>query len=290
MAFSSDKITSFSINKTLKCGHIALLCDKPLVMGILNLTPDSFYDGGQYLTEVDYVARTEKMIIDGASIIDIGAVSTRPGASEVNEATELERLLPALQALTKRFPDTIFSIDTFRANVAKSAAQFGAGMINDISGGNLDENMFTTVAEIGLPYVLMHIQGTPSTMQDNPDYENIINNINQYFSSKLNELDRVGVEQVILDPGFGFGKTIHHNFNLLHHLSSFKTNNYPLMVGLSRKSMIYKLLDILPKDALPSTSALQILAVINGVDILRVHDVKEAVQVIKLAEAYTTAL
>jgi len=289
MSFRSDKSTSFSGNKPLLCGNNVLCADNPLVMGILNLTPDSFFDGGRYTHTDSWIRQTEKMIHEGAAIIDLGAVSTRPGARIVEENEEIQRLIPAVELLAKRFPETVFSVDTYRSNVAKHAYDSGAGIINDISGGSLDANLMQTVAETGLPYVLMHMQGTPSTMQNNPLYSNVTSEVIQFFEQKLASLTNFGVNQVIIDPGFGFGKSIDHNYQLLKHLKAFKKFGCPVLVGISRKSMIYKLLDINPKEALIGTNALHMLALINGADILRVHDVKEAMQVIKLAGMYTKA-
>jgi len=289
MSFWSDKSTPFPGITTLKCGNNVLNTDKPLVMGILNLTPDSFFDGGRYSDKDTWILQTEKMIQDGASIIDLGAVSTRPGAKHVSEEEEIARLIPTLEMLTKRYPETVFSVDTYRSKVAKLSAQTGAGIINDISGGSMDAGLIETVAETGLPYILMHMQGTPPDMQKNPVYENVTKEIGDFFGRNLFELHTSGIQQVILDPGFGFGKSIEHNFKLLHELSAFKQFGFPVLVGISRKSMIYKLLDITPDEALPATSALHLAALLNGADILRVHDVNEAVQVIKLVETYMNA-
>lgn len=289
MSFRSDKSTLFPGNKTLKCGNNVLNTDKALVMGILNLTPDSFFDGGRYSNAEAWISQTEKMIQDGATIIDLGAVSTRPGANHVTEEEEVTRLIPALKLLSKKYPETVFSVDTFRSNVAKLSAEAGAGIINDISGGSMDVGLIETVAATGLPYILMHMQGTPSTMQSKPDYADITKEISHFFDKNISHLHASGISQVILDPGFGFGKSIEHNFRLLHELRVFKQYSFPILVGISRKSMIYKLLDITPDEALPATSALHLAALLNGADILRVHDVKEAVQVIKLAETYMKA-
>jgi dihydropteroate synthase len=289
MSFWSDKITPFSGNKTLRCGKNVLKTDKPLVMGILNLTTDSFYDGGRYTEKDAWIAQAAKMVEDGASILDIGAVSSRPGASEVTENEELSRLLPAVELFSEKYPETVISVDTYRSQVAKQAAAAGAGIINDISGGKMDVDLIDTVASTGLPYILMHMQGIPSNMQVNPKYGDVTLEVSQYFDEKLKMLKSAGIEQVILDPGFGFGKSIEHNYNLLSQLSIFKQKGFPLLVGLSRKSMIYKVLKVTAEDALPGTAALQMIALLNGADILRVHDVKEAVQVIKLAETYRKA-
>lgn len=289
MNFWSDKITPFSGNNSLRCGKNVLKVDKPLVMGILNLTPDSFYDGGRYNDMDARISQTEKMINEGASIIDIGAVSTRPGAAGVSEEEEITRLLPVIETLTFRFPETVFSVDTYRSKVVKLTAEAGVGIINDISGGSMDPYLMEAVAGSGLPYILMHMQGKPADMQLNPSYNNVSSEINTFFEQKREQLGSAGISQVILDPGFGFGKLLEHNFSLLSQLNGFKKHGLPLLVGLSRKSMIYKLLQINPQEALPGTSALHMLALLNGADILRVHDVKEAVQVIKLAEAYIKA-
>jgi dihydropteroate synthase len=255
-------------------------------MGILNLTPDSFFDGGFYTNTDSCISQTEKMIAEGASIIDLGAVSTRPGADFVSEKEEINRLIPVLEVLVHRYPNTVFSVDTFRSQVVKLAAKAGAGIINDISGGSMDAELLKTVGETGLPYILMHIQGTPQTMQLKPEYKNVTESVCEFFGQKLNETAEAGIKEIILDPGFGFGKTIEHNYQLLNELGTFKQFGCPVMVGLSRKSMIYKLLNIIPADSLPATSALNLLAILNGANILRVHDVKEAVQVLKLAEMY----
>ena len=283
MNFWSDKITPFSGNKTLKCGNIELNIDKPLVMGILNLTPDSFFDGGRYTSKDAWISQTEKMIQDGASIIDLGAVSTRPGAQNISEEEEIARLMPALELLVVKYPKIVFSIDTYRAKVAELTAAAGAGIINDISGGTMDPRLIETIAATGLPYILMHMQGTPANMQKNPVYEDVTKEVCSFFDQKLVLLHQAGIQQVILDPGFGFGKTLNHNYKMLHELDSFKQSGYPVLVGISRKSMIYKLLEITPEEALPATSALHMIALLNGADILRVHDVKEAMQTIKLA-------
>ncbi len=290
MDFWSDKITPFPGNKTLKCGNNVLNTDNPLVMGILNLTPDSFYDGGRYKNTDEWISQTESMIQEGASIIDLGAVSTRPGAQHVTEEEEIARLIPAVQTLTTRFPKTVFSVDTFRSKVAKLSADAGAGIINDISGGSLDEALIKTVASTGLPYILMHMQGTPETMQSNPAYKEVTNEIGLFFEKNISHLHKSGIKEVILDPGFGFGKSIRHNYKVLSELNVFKQYGFPILVGISRKSMIYKLLDITPEEALPATSALNLAALFNGADILRVHDVKEAVQMIKLCKTYMSAM
>ncbi|MFZ4550004.1 MAG: dihydropteroate synthase, partial [Bacteroidales bacterium] len=250
MAIWSDKITPFPGNRTLNCGNNVLIIDKPLVMGILNLTPDSFFDGGYYANPDSWISQTEKMISEGASIIDLGAVSTRPGAEYVSEESEIKRLIPGLEMLVKRFPKMVFSVDTYRSRVAKHAASAGAGLINDISAGSLDAELLKTVGETGLPYILMHIQGTPQTMQVNPDYKDVTEEVCLFFGQKLAEAAEAGIKEIMLDPGFGFGKTIEHNYQLLNKLNIFKQFGCPVLVGLSRKSMIYKLLEISPAESL----------------------------------------
>ncbi|NVO18238.1 MAG: dihydropteroate synthase [Bacteroidetes bacterium] len=286
MPDSRDKSTAFSANRSLQCGDKIISLDIPKVMGILNLTPDSFYDGGRYQGQDKYLDRVEEMLLEGADIIDVGCISTRPGAREVSEKEELHRLLDALMKLVRQFPDTIFSVDTFRAKVARLAVENGAGIINDISGGNMDEGMFSAISELGVPYILMHMQGTPATMQINPSYNNLLNEVDLYFSNKIEHLKQLGVNQIILDPGFGFGKSLGHNYSLLNDLPHFKRFGLPLLVGVSRKSMINKLLGIQAEEALHATGVLNTLALLGGADILRVHDVKEAVQVIKIVKAF----
>lgn len=259
--------------------------EKPVVMGILNITPNSFFDGGRYTNEKDILLHVEEMIEEGANIIDVGAVSTHPGAEMVSTKEELSRLLPVLKSIKNRFPDVPLSIDTFRSWVAMEAMDLvGECIVNDISGGNFDENMFITVAKLGVPYILMHIVGTPQTMQDNPHYDDIVRDISSYFSEKVRLLTRAGVKDVILDPGFGFGKSVDDNYELLNRLDSFKVFQLPVLAGISRKSMIFKLLGITPEESLPGTEMLNTMALLGGSDILRVHDVKEAVQAVKIFE------
>jgi dihydropteroate synthase len=259
----------------------------PLVMGILNITPDSFYDGGNYLSETNYLAQTEKMILEGADIIDIGAYSTRPGAEDISEEEELKRIVPVISVIKNKFPKTIISVDTFRANIAEKAVSAGASIINDISGGQFDNNMFATVAKLQVPYVLMHIKGTPKTMQVNPEYNNVTDEVLTYFEERINELKKLGFQKIILDPGFGFGKTIEHSYQLLTDLEKFNELRYPVLVGVSRKSMIHKVLNTTAQNALNGTTVLNTIAIQKGAKILRVHDVKEANEVVKLC-AYLT--
>ena len=263
------------------CAGKPLDMSHPVVMGILNITPDSFYDGGCYPAIPDQLSRVEKMLNEGAAIIDMGAVSTRPGAVSVNEEEEISRLLPALTAIKKHFPDTIISVDTYRANVARIMIDNGAGMINDIYGGRYDFKMIETIQSAGIPYVMMHIQGNPGDMQVFPYYQNIVEEITAFFIEQTGKFQN-GFRQIILDPGFGFGKTVEHNYKLLQDFQSFKTMGFPLMAGLSRKSMINRVLKTKPSEALNGTTVLNTIALMKGADILRVHDVKEAVEAIAL--------
>lgn len=268
---------------TINVGGELIDFTTPVVMGIVNVTPDSFYDGGKMEDENVLLSAVEKMINDGASVIDIGAVSTRPGAQVISTKIELGRLLPAVQAIRNSFPKIPISIDTFRSWVAvRVIDEIGPVVVNDISGGTLDSKMFETVGKMKMPYILSHIQGTPKDMQENPSYEDIIKDVSAYFSEKVKRLTKAGVLDVIIDPGFGFGKDISHNFELLNRLDSFKVFQLPVMVGLSRKSMIWKALDTKPEEALNGTTIANTLALMGGADILRVHDVKEAVEAITI--------
>ena len=261
--------------------------NNPIVMGILNITPDSFYDGGTLKTDTDILFRVEKMLSEGAAIIDIGAISTRPGANEVSESEELNRLTPVIDLISKKIPGTILSIDTYRSNIAKRAIETGAHIINDISGGNLDPKMFETIATLKVPYIMMHMQGTPATMQQNPQYTDVVADILDFFKVQINKLKSLGVtDNIVLDPGFGFGKTVEHNFQILKSLQRFSETGFPVLAGLSRKSMVNKVIGTMPENALNGTTALNVLALLNGASILRVHDVKEAVQAIKLVNFY----
>ena len=254
----------------------------PKVMGILNLTPDSFYDGGRYKDPSDVIDQIGKMDAEGADFIDIGAYSSRPNASHISLEEETSRLIPVLELIVREFPNLIISIDTFRSEIAKIAIDKGACMINDISAGSLDLNMFKTIADLNVPYILMHMVGTPQTMQQNVVYKNLMTDIVFYFSEKIFELRKLGVNDLIIDPGFGFSKTLDQNYELLNKLDLLKTFDLPILAGLSRKSMLYKLLDIKPEHALNATMVANTIAIANGVKILRVHDVKEAVEVIKI--------
>jgi len=287
MSKRTDKNTSFFSNKNLYLGEDILSLDKPIVMGILNITSDSFYDGGKFRSESEYLKQTERMLTEGASIIDIGAVSTRPGAVEIPENKELEKLIFTIKSILKRFPQAIISIDTYRSNIADAVLNEGAKIINDISGGTFDNNMFKLVAKWKVPYIMMHIKGTPKTMQYNPEYTNLILEIKDFFIHQINKLEEIGItNNIILDPGFGFGKTIEHNFEILQNLKTFTELGFPVMAGISRKSMIHKTLEINPVEALNGTTALNTMALLNGASILRVHDVQEAIEAIKLVEKY----
>ena len=267
---------------TINCKGKLIDISSPFVMGIINVTPDSFYDGGKNNSIESVINQVRKHLKEGATVIDIGGYSSRPGAKEVTEEEELNRTIPAIEAVLIAFPDTIISIDTFRSNVAKRAIEAGAAIINDISAGDLDKNMFSVVAEKQVPYIIMHMQGTPKTMQDKPNYKNIIEEITYYFSEKINALRKKGVIDIIIDPGFGFGKTLEHNYKILGNLNNLQLLNAPVLVGISRKSMIYKLLNISSKESLNGTIAANIIALQNGANILRVHDVKEAAECVRL--------
>lgn len=257
-------------------------------MGILNVTPDSFYAGSRVTTEQAILTQTEKMLQEGATFIDVGGYSSRPGADDIPEAEELSRTVEAVKHIIKKFPKAIVSVDTFRASVAREAVFAGATLINDISSGALDHTMFATVAELKVPYIAMHMRGTPQTMKELTEYENLIHDITGYFHEKITALKALGVRDVIIDPGFGFSKTIEQNFQLLTHLDYFKIFGRPILVGLSRKSMIWKTLTSTADNALNGTSALHMAALVKGVSILRVHDVKEAMQVITLYSKFQT--
>jgi dihydropteroate synthase len=261
----------------------------PRVMGILNVTPDSFFSSSRYMSEDGILRRVEEIIDDGADILDVGACSTRPGIELVSEEEELLRLRMALHLIRKRWPGIIISVDTFRSNVARIVVrEFGADMINDISGGDMDEGMFKAISDLKVPYILMHMKGTPVTMQINPEYDDLLRDICMYFSERVHKLRSLGVNDIILDPGYGFGKTIEHNFELLRRLSEFDIFELPVLVGISRKSMIYKLLNITPEQSLNGTTVLNTLALQNGANILRVHDVKEARECVQLVQTYKT--
>jgi dihydropteroate synthase len=262
----------------------------PKIMGILNLTPDSFYDGGVFNNTDRALAQTEKMLLEGATFIDVGGASSKPGAVEISIDEELARVLPIIEEIQKRFPEAIISIDTYRSVVAQQAVATGAAIVNDISGGNLDAKMLGTVGALGgVPYIAMHMQGKPQNMQDNPSYDNVLVAIRSFFAAKIDEAHKAGIHDIIIDPGFGFGKTLDHNYSLLKSLSSMQMDGIPMLIGLSRKSMIHKLLEIEAADALNGTTVLNTIALQQGAQILRVHDVKEAQQAIHLIEKLTYA-
>lgn len=254
-------------------------------MGILNITPDSFYDGGIYKNDAVILNQVEKMLFEGASFIDVGAYSSRPGADFVSEAEELKRILPIVTLILKTFPSALLSIDTFRSQVAKSCVDAGAALINDISAGQLDNNMLQTIAKLHVPYIMMHMRGTPQTMQQHTQYNNLVKDILFYFSERIAAARALGIIDVIIDPGFGFSKTLEQNFELLNLLELFKMIEKPLLAGLSRKSMIYKTLETSAKEALNGTSVLNTIGLQKGASILRVHDVKEAMECIKLVKS-----
>ncbi|MFZ2900974.1 MAG: dihydropteroate synthase [Saprospiraceae bacterium] len=273
--------------RTLNCKGRLLTLDRPLVMGILNLTPDSFFEGSRVQNGGGLLARAEQMLAEGADILDIGGMSSRPGSDVISQEEELKRVLPAIEALHRHFPQAILSVDTVRASVARQAVEAGASLVNDISAGRLDEAMYETVAALRVPYVLMHMQGTPRTMQQDPHYDDVVVEILDFFIAEMEKLRTLGVHDIILDPGFGFGKTLAHNYELLRGMQAFQILEAPVLAGLSRKSMITRLLGVSPAEALNGTTALHLAALQNGARILRVHDVKEAVEVVKIFQQLT---
>lgn len=281
----SHKGTNYKSKYRLRANGKVLNLAKPAVMGIINLTPDSFFDGGTLNSQEEMLMRADKYIREGAAILDLGAVSTKPGAAEVSEDEELRRLLPALRLLRSTYPTIFISVDTYRSKVAMAAAEEGADIINDISGGTFDAEMFKTVAKTKLPYIIMHIQGTPQTMQQNPKYKNVTKEVYDFLKGQIKKAKAAGVKQIVSDVGFGFGKTVEHNFTLLRELQKFEKLDCPVLVGLSRKSMVNKILNIKAADALNGTTVLNTLALQNGANILRVHDVKEAVEAVQLVAA-----
>ncbi len=268
----------------INCNGKLLDISQPKVMGILNITPDSFFDGGKYQTSESIEKRVQNMLTDGADIIDIGAYSSRPGAVHISTQEEKQRLASALEIIRKNFPDLILSIDTFRSEIAQFVVEnFDVDIINDISAGEMDDKMFDTVVSLNVPYVMMHMKGTPQDMQNKPDYQyDVVYEIIDYFSSKVEELKQRGVHDIIIDPGFGFGKTLDHNYELLNRMKELQIFELPLLIGLSRKSMIYNLLDSDPQKALNGTSILNMVSLQNGASIIRVHDVKEAKECVTL--------
>ena len=257
---------------------------KPKIMGILNLSRDSFYDGGKYSSKDKALKQTEKMFNEGADIIDIGAFTSKPGSVLLSAEKEKQILFPILEALTNEFPESFFSIDTFRSEIAKISIEIGASIINDISGGKFDKKMFEVIAKNKVPYVMMHMKGTPMTMQLNPEYKNVVIDVLNFFVNQIKIAQDIGVTDIIIDPGFGFGKSLNHNFELLKGLNLFKKISCPILIGLSRKSMIYNILNGNPNKSLNGTTILNTFALINGANIIRVHDVKEAKECITLCE------
>ncbi len=280
--------TKINEKKTIEysCNGKIIKFNKPLIMSIVNITPDSFYDGGKYDSESDVLKDVEDKINSGANIIDIGASSTRPNSDEITEKEEWQRLKGVLISVRANFPDILLSVDTYRASVAKKSAEHGIDIINDISGGNLDSLMFKTVADLNIPYILMHIQGSPKTMQNNPKYLNVVDEVKKDFESKITQLINLGFNKIILDPGFGFGKSLENNYQLLKSLNIFSSFNYPVLAGVSRKSMINRVIGTNPVTALNGTTVLNTIALQNGASILRVHDAFEAKQAIELVEFY----
>jgi len=267
---------------TINCNGKLIDLTLPKVMGILNVTPNSFFDGGKHANEKAILVQVEKMLLEGATFIDIGGYSSKPSAEFVSEEEELQRLIPAIKEIVKEFPDVIISVDTFRSKVAQASIENGASIINDISAGNLDTKMLETVAKLQVPYIMMHMKGTPQTMQSLAQYENIVKEMLFYFSQKIAQVRSLGINDLILDPGFGFAKTLEQNFEVLSKLELFQITELPLLVGISRKSMIYKTLETTAEFALNGTTSLNTISLLKGAKILRVHDVKEAVECIKL--------
>ncbi|MEC9108285.1 MAG: dihydropteroate synthase [Bacteroidota bacterium] len=267
---------------TINCAGKLIDLSIPKIMGILNITPDSFYDGGRYNSDKKILDHVEKMIIDGAIFIDIGAYSSRPGGVDIDENEELKRIIPAIELVNKKFPEIIISIDTFRSKVAEACLNSGASIINDISASQLDEKMMETIAKYNVPYIIMHMKGNPQNMMDKTNYDDMLQEMIKYFSKKINQAISYKINDIIIDPGFGFAKNIKQNYDLLNHLDLLKILDKPIMVGVSRKSMIYKSLDSTPEEALNGTTVLNTVALIKGASILRVHDVKEANECIKL--------
>ncbi|KOS05943.1 dihydropteroate synthase [Flavobacterium akiainvivens] len=271
----------------INCKGRLLSLSSPKVMGILNCTPDSFFDGGKYRNEAELLTQAEKMLAEGATFIDVGAYSSKPNAEFVTEEQELQRAVPVVELLVKHFPDVLISIDTFRAKVAEATINAGAAVVNDIAAGLLDENMIATVGKLKVPYIMMHMRGTPQTMVKLTQYDDIVQEMLLYFSQRIAEARRHGVDDIIMDPGFGFAKTLGQNYEVMNKLELFKTAGLPLLSGISRKSMLYKLLGNTPQEALNGTTALNMVSLMKGAKILRVHDVKEAVETVRIYEAMT---
>lgn len=267
---------------TINCKGLLIDLSQPKIMGILNVTPDSFFDGGNYKDEKSIISQVEKMLSNGATFVDIGGYSSRPGADFVSETEELKRVLPVVELILKEFPETLISIDTFRSNVVKKTIEVGAALVNDISAGKLDTQMLETVGKLNIPYIMMHMRGTPQNMQQQTDYKDLTKEVINYFGERIAAAHKVKINDIIIDPGFGFAKTLNQNYKLLNHLELLKIINKPILAGVSRKSMIYKTLRTSSKEALNGTTALNMIALNNGASILRVHDVKEASECVTL--------
>jgi dihydropteroate synthase len=273
----------FSRSLSMNCHGRLIDLQIPKVMGIINITNDSFYEGSRYTEPEQIMDAARTMIGQGADIIDVGAFSSRPGAQMISEDEELQKLMPALQMIRNEFPEQLISVDTVRSSVAKAVVEeWKVDIINDISGGDMDPRMIKVISRLHVPYILMHMKGSPETMQQNPEYANVVDEVLQYFGQKVHHLRKEGVNDIIVDPGFGFGKTLDHNYTLLHHLDAFRVLELPIMVGLSRKSMIYRKLDTGPEESLNGTTAVNMAALLKGASILRVHDVKAAVETVQI--------
>jgi dihydropteroate synthase len=286
----ADKNTVFQQKLTLNVRGTLMDLSKPKIMGVLNLTPDSFYDGGRNNSLADALRKTEQLLAEGADILDLGAYSSRPGAEHISEEAEFERMIPVIRAISKEFPKALLSIDTFRSGIAKASIGEGADMINDISAGAMDLAMFATIAELKVPYILMHMRGTPQTMSTQTIYTDLIVEIAHYFAEKIQVLKELGVRDLIIDPGFGFAKTLDQNYELLGKLEHLKITGHPVLAGLSRKSMIYKLLETDAEHALNGTTAANTIALLNGANILRVHDVRAAKEAVKIVEQVASSI
>ena len=271
-------------HSTINCKGQLIDLSQPKVMGILNITPNSFYDGGKYKDELQIVNQVEKMLNDGATFIDVGAYSSKPNAEFVSEEEEISRLIPIVELLVEKFPTILLSVDTFRSQVAKKAVENGVAVVNDISAGKLDEKMIETVAKLNVPYIMMHMKGNPQTMQSLANYEDVVKEMIYYFSERIQLARSFGMNDIIIDPGFGFAKTLEQNYEVLQKLELFSMIDLPLLAGISRKSMIYKTLENTPEEALNGTTVLNTIALQKGAKILRVHDVKEAVECVKLMQ------
>jgi dihydropteroate synthase len=282
-----DKDTFFKKKLTLNAGGKLLTLKSPAVMGIINITPDSFFAGSRKTNTPDILQQAENMLTSGATFLDLGAYSSRPGAVDISAEEETERLIPAVAAITNAFPEAVISVDTFRASVAEAAVKAGAHIINDISGGTLDADMFATVARLQVPYILMHMKGTPQTMVQQAQYDDVFAEVFDYFVQKIYQLKQLGVHDIILDPGFGFAKTAEHSYALINRMQEFNRLQLSVLVGISRKRMIYGMLGTKAEDALNGTTVLNTIALTKGADILRVHDIKEAVEAVKIWQAST---